>query len=415
MLAWPRKSELILPRQNDTIYIMLHQQNRERLYKKANGQLLILTAYDMVQLSGDMEVSFQQESSFWWLTGITESGWKVIIDGARRHTTLVRPMRSEVDIIFNGEADDLTVKTISGADEIISAKDFEVYLRQLHRKHAVVSTIKEPSGYEFVVNPAQRTLWGQLSRVFDAVQDCTKLLAELRAIKQPEEIARLERAFAVTTQAFSKVRDKLDTLNTEYEIEAEFAYHIRRQNAHYAYTPIVAAGSNACTLHYADNTSKVHARDMILIDVGARVDGYSADLTRTYCRRPTKRQKEVHSAVEEAHRQIIELLKPGTSVGDYIKASDDIMKTALEKLDLLEDRDDQAAYRNFFPHAISHGLGVDPHDSLGGARYFEPGMVIMVEPGIYIIDEGIGMRLEDAILITEEGNRNLSASLPTSL
>lgn len=395
---------------------MFHHANRARVFERLNGGLLVVTAYDLFQLSGDMEAPFLQESSFWWLTGIEEPGWKAILDGARKVTTLVRPKRSEVDIIFNGEADDTAILEISRADKVISTDDFEPYLRQLHRKHTVVQSIKESAGfYDFVPNPAQRKLTEQLSRTFDSVQDCTKLLHELRARKQPEEIERLQKAVDLTVKAFRDVRESWDAHKSENEIEAEFTYRFLRARATHAYAPIVAGGAHACTLHYGANNDRVGARDAVLIDIGARVDGYSADITRTYCRRPTKRQIAVHKAVEDAHVAIIKLISPGLLVADYLKQSDEIMKQALQSIGLLDDLDDSGTYRKYFPHAISHGLGVDPHDGLGAPRYFEPGMVITVEPGIYIQDEGIGVRIEDVILVTKEGNRNLSGALPTSL
>jgi len=152
---------------------------------------------------------------------------------------------------------------------------------------------------------------------------------------------------------------------------------------------------------------------MVLIDAGAKVGGYAADITRTYAiGRPSDREIEVHAAVETAHKAIIDLIKPGFGMKDYHFQSDEIMKKALKSLGLLNA---PADYRKYFPHAVSHGLGIDVHDSLGGFETFQPGMVLTVEPGIYIPEEGIGVRIEDDILVTEEGNRNLSAALPTSL
>jgi Xaa-Pro aminopeptidase len=154
---------------------------------------------------------------------------------------------------------------------------------------------------------------------------------------------------------------------------------------------------------------------MVLIDIGARVNGYAADITRTFAVKPTKRQTQVHAAVERAHKKIISLLKPGLMLQDYIKAVDDIMKTEMIGLGLIENMNDNETYRRYFPHAIGHGLGVDVHDSLGSSRKLQEGMVLTVEPGIYIPAEGIGVRIEDDILITSTGHKNLSGSLSTDL
>ena len=393
----------------------MYEQNRHRLYEKAEGALIVLAAYDLVQQSGDMAAPFLQESSFYWSTGITEPGWKVVLDAARKHATLVRPERSTVDVIFNGETNDEEIRSISGIKEIIPAKEFEAFLRRVHRRHTVASTLNPKQSHEFVLNPASATLHATLSRIFDSVQHCDALLAGLRAIKQPEELAAMKSAISLTCAAFHEVRAKLASLKTEAEVEAEFIYAFHRKGSTHAYEPIVASGGNACTLHYIANSAKLHTREMVLIDIGARVGGYSADITRTYCLNPTKRQRAVHAAVEKAEQDIIALIAPGLPVKEYADAVDAIMKEALVGLGLLTNADDQQAYRRYFPHAISHGLGIDTHDSLGGPRYFEPGMVITVEPGIYISEEGVGVRIEDDILVTATGHENLSAALPTAL
>jgi Xaa-Pro aminopeptidase len=266
-----------------------------------------------------------------------------------------------------------------------------------------------------VANPAQNDLREVCERVFESVQDCTKLLNRLRAIKQSAELERMQRAIDLTVEAFKSVRTNLEKSKTENALEAEFIYKFRQKNATHAYEPIVAAGENACTLHYVANDAKINARDLVLIDIGARVDGYAADITRTYCRNPTKRQRAVHAAVERVHDEVISLIEPGLLVADYIRESDLIMKHALNELGLLEDLQDDETFRRYFPHAMSHGLGVDTHDSLGAPRFFEPGMVLTVEPGIYIDEEGIGVRIEDDILVTKTGRKNLSAALSTAL
>jgi len=394
---------------------MFHTNNRKRLFAKAKGELIILTAYDSVQQSGDMAAPFLQESSFWWVTGINQPGWKVILDTARGEAMLVRPRRSDIDVIFNGESDDNEVRAISGIQHIISQREFEGQLRQLHRHHTIAYTLTQKEDHEFVLNPAKATLVAMLKRIFNSVQYSDSLLAELKAIKQPDELGRMRAAMKLTCDTFSSVQSQLASFKTEAEIEAEFIYAFHKAGAHHAYEPIVASGSHACTLHYIENSGKLRAREMVLIDIGARVDGYSADVTRTYCRNPTKRQSEVHAVVVEAEQAIIGLIMPGLPVADYLKQVDEIMKQALQKLGLLEDINDTETYRKYFPHAVSHGLGVDTHDSLGRPRYLEAGMVLTVEPGIYIPEESIGVRIEDDILVTSTGCENMTGQLSTAL
>lgn len=390
-------------------------RNRQRLFDAVGGSLVVLTAYDLMQGSGDMEAVFLQESSFWWLTGIEESGWKVILDGTRRRTTLVRPDRTEIEIACGGFLPDAAILELSGADEVIAMNEYEPTLRQLHRKHSTVYTLAEQRSHGFVPNPANKLLTGVLKRIFDSVQECSQQINKLRAIKQPDEIAALERAINLTVDAFERVRQQLSEYRNECEIDAEFTYLFRRAAATHAFQPVVAAGPRACVIHHFANDQKIGVRDAIVMDIGARVDGYSADIARTYCRNPTKRQKAVHAAIETARNRIIELIEPGLPVADYLARTDEIMKEALMSLGLLKDSSDTDTYRHYFPHAIGHGLGVDPHDSLGAPRMLEAGMVLTVEPGIYIPEEGIGMRLEDDVLVTESGHRNLSGKLPTAM
>ncbi len=391
------------------------RSHREKLTQALSGGLIVVSAHDQMQLAGDMAAPFLQESNFFWLTGITLPGWKVIIDGTRRHVTLVRPTRSRVEEIFDGVIDDISLLNTAAADEIIDANEFENYLRKLAKHHPLVYTPYHPESYSFIVNPAPGNLFAVLERIFTNTVDCTKQLAELRAIKSDEEIAMMRKAIKLTTDAFKSVRQNLDSYRYEYEIEADMTQHFRRNNATHAYEPIIAAGAHAVTLHYTANNASIARQRMVLIDVGARVGGYSADITRTYCTHPTKRQREIHAAVKEAHQRIIALLKPDLPVAEYIAEVDEIMKDALSGVKLLKDRNDIETYRKYFPHAISHGLGIDPHDNLGSPRYFKPGMVVTVEPGIYIPEEGIGVRIEDDILITKTGHENLSRTLPTSL
>ena len=390
-------------------------EHRQKLAAFAGGSPVIITAYDAVQLSGDMAAPFLQESCFWWLTGIEEAGWKVVVDTTRRHTVLVRPTISEVQRIFEGESAAGEILKHSGADEIIDARDFEQYLRTLSHKHPLVYTVHDKTPHDFVVNPAQRGLHETLLRIFPSVEDIGKKIHELRAIKSDTEITAIKKAVALTVKAFREVRENLSDYKHEYEVEAEFTKQFRSVNAVHAYEPIVAAGSHAVTLHYTRNEGSISVRDTVLIDIGARVGGYCADITRTYATNPTKRQQQVHAAVERAHKRIIKLLGPDVVVSEYVANVDDIMKDALEEIGLLRDRDDTETYRRYFPHAVSHGLGVDVHDSLGAPQRFQTGMILTVEPGIYIPEEDIGVRIEDDILITAKGALNLSRQLSTSL
>lgn len=379
-----------------------------------------MSAYAKMQRGNDAAFHFEQEANFWWLTGLDFADWLLIIDGARHKSWLVQPNVSQSHEIFDGSLGIDTAKKISGVDNVISFDEAQTLLRDLAKKHTVVYTLgdqKHAEYFDFVVNPAQKTLRDHLSRLFLTVQDCRKDMAQLRAIKQPEEIALIKAAIAVTIDGFELVKSKLANNKYEYETEAEFNYYFRTHGASgHAYDPIIATGRNACTLHYVANSDKLKKRQLVLMDVGARCGGYVADITRTYAYgEPTKRQIDIHAAVQSAHHEIVSLLQPDLSVEQYQKVVDQVMTAALLSVGLMENADDTKNYHKYFPHAISHGLGIDVHDSLGSPKYLQPGMVLTVEPGIYIPEEGIGVRIEDDILITSSGNINLSQRLSTDL
>lgn len=391
--------------------------NRERLAQQCRDGIILITAYTQVQRSGDAAFGFEQEANFWWLTGVDAPDWQLLIDAAAHKSWLIAP---EVDVmhhIFDGSLAPDVAKDQSGVHDVLSRHEADEKLAGYARRGAVAWTLgDDPHAkyYDFSLNPAPSKLRRALLRRFSEVRDVRPLVSKLRAIKQPLEIRAMQQAIDGTIEVFRHVQATLDSYTHEYEVEAEFSYHFRRSGLDgHAYDPIVAAGEHACTLHYDTNNGPLKHGDLLLLDIGARTGGYVADITRTYAiGTPTGRQCDVHHAVQAAQREIIELIQPGESVKVYQESVDRIMHQAIGSLGLMTDK---AAYRRYFPHAISHGLGVDVHDSLGAPEVFMPGMVLTVEPGIYIPEEGIGVRIEDDILVTADGSRNLSAALSTDL
>lgn len=398
----------------------LFVSNREKLVTKLDGGVIVLGAYADMQRSNDVAATFEQEANFWWLTGIDAPNWLVIIDGTRRKSWLVAPEISNIYALFDGGLSFEDAKNISGVDDILTRDAAGSMLRDLAKKHSVVFTLGDmphAEYYNFVFNPTPKKLYDQLERTFTSVRDCRKELALLRAIKDPREIIAMKKAINLTVDAFDYVRPLIETMKYEYEVDAEFGYYFRRHGAKgHAYDPIVAGGKNACTLHYMNGNAKLKKRELLLLDIGVRHFGYPSDISRTYALgEPTKRQQEVHAAVKRAQKKIVSLLEPHLMLDQYHRDVDTVMIEVLMELGLMKNASDADNYRRYFPHAISHGLGVDPHDSLGTHRSFMENMVVTVEPGIYIPEEGIGVRIEDDILITKTGHSNLSARLSTDL
>ena len=391
-----------------------YEQRRKKLSKILDNKPIVITAFSAMQQTNDAAAPFVQESNFFWLTGIAEPNWHLLILDEK--SWLVSPTKTDIQHIFDGGMSGDEAKKISGAS-VISGDEFKELLQKTAKKHKAIYTIlKHPHSkyFDFVLNPALQKIHNQLKTIFAEVLDCRQALAKLKAIKSPEEIELIQRAIDISIDGFNKVKQSLNKASYEYEIEANLSYAFRSAGADgHAYEPIVGTGKNACTLHYIENNDPLPKNGMVLIDAGARVQGYAADITRTYAiGAPSQRERTVHFEVEQAHKAAINLIKPGLSFNDYHNKVDEIMKQALKNLGLLKK---EADYRKYFPHAISHGLGIDVHDSLGGFEAFQSGMVLTVEPGIYIAEEGIGVRIEDDILVTENGHRNLSAGLPISL
>lgn len=387
-------------------------QNRNKIIDELQGGILVVAAYDKMQQTNDAAAPFKQESNFWWLSGIDLPGWRIVIDASDRKSYLVRPDLSESEMLFESWCDDEQATKISGISDFLSPAEFVQYLKDCKEASKKMYTLS-PVAYEDIhchPNPSRLALCELLLHVGLEYDDAEQTIARLRAIKTDVEIAAIQKTIDVTNRAFESIKQRIHTFTNESQLAAEFTYEFMKVEATHAYGPIVASNHHACTLHYEKNNAKLE-NGLVLLDIGACIDGYNADITRTYALGEiTERQRMVHAAVVDAQTEIISLIKPGLKVKEYLQRVDIIMKQKLIDLDLIRDMDDEK-YRKYFPHAISHGLGVDVHDSLGRTDELKSGMVLTVEPGIYIPEEQIGVRIEDDILVTEAGYRNLSQAL----
>ena len=394
--------------------------NRERVMEKLQGGLLVIAGYTGMQQSNDNEFRFKQEGTFWYLTGVEFPDWWLIIDAKRGKSWLVEP---DIDEMHRRFTESLSVKEAlqnSGVDEIISRDQAMSLLRTAAKAHPLAYTVGLPPYHQrltFTLNPAIKEMQQRLARTFTKVEDFRLEIARLRAIKQPVELEVMQAAIDLTIHGFELVKKKLSDYKHEYEIEADLSHAFRSTGGDgHAFDPIIASGANATVAHYFTNNAPLKKGSLVMMDIGAGVAGYPADITRTYAiGKPTKRQAAVHQAVQSAQSQIIAMVRPGLSVEEYHKRSDEIIKQEMINLKLISSMTDDVLYRQYFPYALSHGLGVDVHDALGQPKEFQPGMVFTVEPGIHIGDEKIGVRIEDDILVTADGHRNLSGKLSTDL
>jgi len=394
--------------------------NRQRLLDVSEANLIVLAANGLLQRTSDTTFPFRQDSNFWYLTGIEEPDYVVVISS--EEVFLISPPRAEHRDMWEGTIDNNALKAVSGIDNILDHHDGWNRLDHILKKSKKIHTITPVEAYfenfGFYANPARGTLLASLKKHRSIeLHDVRRVLARLRQVKQPVELTAIQKAIDITTQTLVEIKKNLKNYYTEFELVADItASFIRAGATGHAYQPIVAGGVNAATIHYMRCNDTLATNDLLLFDVGAEVKNYSADISRTLSiSTPTKRQQAVYDAVARVQKAAFKLLKPGVFIKEYEQKVDDLMAVELKKLGLLSDLTDKKKLKKFYPHLASHFLGLDTHDAADYELALAPNMVVTVEPGIYIPEERIGVRIEDDVLITKTGIKVLSAGLPSSL
>ncbi len=358
-----------------------------------NNSILLKAGQPIIR-SGDTEYPFRVNSDFFWTTGIEEPGAITLITSSGSET-LFLPKTSEFERLWRGSRlDSVKASAQSGIKNVVSLNQLPKFKKLLQ-----IPPMEPRSAH--------------------------KLICSLRMVKDPLEIEIMKKAAEITAQSFKVALSKLKPKLMEYELEAVITqgFYGLGANGH-AYTPIVASGVHACTLHYVNNDHQLKSSQLVLVDAGAEYANYSADVTRTWPAggQFSDRQKAVYQAVLKVQKAAIARLKPGMTLKDSETATAKDIVVELIHLGLLElsalsafGKVKNHPYKKYFPHATSHFLGLDTHDVGDYQRPLEPGMVITVEPGIYIREEEIGVRLEDDILITEVGSENLTQNIPIEI
>lgn len=397
--------------------------NRQHLRELFTGTApIVVTANGLLQRGADSAYSFSQDANFWYLTGINEPDITLVIDRDKEY--LIVPDRSASRQAFDGavKLEDLT--RVSGIQAVYSDKEgWELFSKRLSRVQHVATVGIPPAyveHYGLYTNPARAVLVERIRSHNESVEllDLSPHLSRLRMIKQPVELTAIQQAIDITAASLKEATrpTKLRRFAYEYEIEAELSRGFRRRGASgHAFDPIVASGPRACTLHNVANNGALAAGELVVLDVGAEVEHYAADITRTVSiGQPSRRQQAVYQAVLETQAYALSLLKPGTSLRDYEESVAHFLGEKLRELNLIRTINHDTI-RKYCPHATSHFLGLNVHDIGDYDRPLEPGVVMTVEPGIYIPEEGIGVRIEDDVLITPTGTRVLSSKLPRTL
>ena len=393
--------------------------NRAKLSSKLEGGIIVVAAAGVMQKSRDTGFRFQQDSNFFYLTGVEEPDYILVIDIDNSEEFLIKPKTNQYKEVFDGAADDGALRQVSGIKTVLSNTDgwktLEEKLKGQNHVHVVAAPDALLEHYELFTNPARAHLEKKILNIASVeLNDISKQLAMLRQIKQDPEVKAIKEAIKVTKEAFLKVSTNVNLYRHEYEIEADIVQVFRSYGLDYpAYESIVASGNNSCVMHYHENSGLIHKNKTLLIDAGAQVDHYTADITRVFL--PSDgNAKKVFEQVSSIQKEAMSIIKPGVNFKDYEQEVRKLYIPALKKLNLI-DSDSLEDTHQYAPTATSHFLGLDVHDVGEYDQEFQPGMVLTVEPGIYVPEWGCGVRIEDDVLVTEKGIENLSASLPVSL
>jgi len=408
----------------------LYQSNRERLYAQLPPRsLIILHANDILPTNADGSMGFVQNSDLFYLSGIDQEETILMLfpdaaDPKQRELLFVRET-SELIAVWEGEK--LTKEQAterSGIQRVHWLTDFESLFRQLMCQCDQVYLNSNEHQRATIPTETRETRFTHRCQTEYPLHDYRRLapvMHDLRCIKQPQELKALSEAIRITEDGFQRLLKFVKPGVFEYEIEAELSHEFIRQRARgFAYTPIIATGKNACVLHYITNHCQCQDGDMLLLDVAANYGNYNADLTRTIPvnGRFTPRQRQVYDAVLRIYRECFQMLRPGVIIREYQEEVCKIMTSELIGLGLLdreavEKQDpEKPLFKKYFPHGTSHHLGIDVHDVGHTWKPVQPGMVFTIEPGIYIREENLGLRLENNVLIGADRNTDLMASIP---
>lgn len=417
----------------NTIPQQLFVNNRKRFIKELKaGALALFNSNDIMPTSADGTMAFKQQTDFFWLSGVDqeESILLVFPDSKlpeHREILFLRETNEEI-AIWEGEklTKSKAIET-SGIQTVYWLSQFKTIFRQLmcECEHVYLSSNEHLRAVvEVETRDARFVKWCKEAYPLHNYLRVQPIMHKLRAIKSKEEIDLIQEACNITEKGFRRLLNFVKPGVWEYEIEAELIHEfIRNRSKGFAYTPIIASGFNACVLHYIENNKQCKKGDVILLDVAAEYANYASDLTRCLpvSGEFSKRQKDVYNAVLRVMRYASSLLKPGNNIIDYHNAVGKFMEEELIKLKLLSLSDvkkqnpKNPLYKKYFMHGTSHYLGLDVHDYGDRYRKFEAGMVYTCEPGIYIREENLGIRLENDILITKNGNIDLMKNIPIEL
>lgn len=407
----------------------LFVENRARLAKhlQANS-LAVVNANDILPTNADGTLPLRQNTDLFYLSGIDQEE-SVLLIYPQAHEENMREilfLRETNDLLATWEGHKLTkeeARAVSGIKRVEWLSEFRpifhrlmcecdhVYLNTNEHKRAVIEV--ETREARFVRDTRARYPLHDYQRL-------ARLMHRLRAVKSELEVNLIREACSITREGFLRVCRFVKPGVTETEVEAEFAHEFIRRGGGFAYSPIIASGKNACVLHYIQNDQECRKGDLLLLDVAASYANYNADLTRTIpvSGKFTRRQRQVYNAVLRVLRGAAAAATPGKLVKQWQKDAEALMEKELLELGLLKPSDvrsqdpERPALKKYFMHGIGHPLGLDVHDLTLTTEPIQAGWVLTVEPGIYIREEGLAVRLENDVVVRPGGNEDLMADIP---
>ena len=408
-------------------------QNRKRFTgRMEKNSIAVFNSNDELPVNGDALFPFRQNSDLFWLSGIEQEDTMLVLfpdnpdPKFREVLVLVRP--NELKEKWDGHR--LTAvegKNISGVETIVWLDTIDAMLQPwVHEADTIYVNTNENDRKANLVNVRDYRFAAAMRERYPAhnYKRSAKILKDLRAIKSPLEVEVIQKAIDITENTFRKLLEFIRPGVMEYEIEAEIYHSFLSQRATGpGYSSIIASGDRARTLHYISNNAECKDGELILMDFGANYGNYNADLTRTVPvnGKFSRRQKTVYNACLHLHHYAASILIPGISINDYTEKIGDEATVIFQKIGLLKKsqikNEDPAnrAYRKYLYHGISHHLGIDVHDLGTKNQPIKSGMVFTIEPGIYIEEEHMGVRIENNFWITKNGNKDLMKNIPITV
>ena len=408
-------------------------ENRKKLAPLLDkGSLAIFNANDVMPTNADGTMAFRQNNDLFWLSGVDQEESLLLLypenPNEKEREMLFLKETSALIAIWEGEklTKDNAFNT-SGIKTVYWLEELEIKLKELVRKADTVYLNKNMhSRSTSQVQTRDDRFRLMIEEKFSGkeIKEVAPIMHELRYVKSEIEISLMQKACDITEKGFRRILPFIKPGVMEYEIEAELMHEfLRIRSAGFAYQPIIGSGIDSCVLHYIENNKICKDGDILLMDFGAEYANYASDLTRTVPvnGRFSKRQKAVYNAVLHVMKEATNMLVPGTIFKDYNLEVSKIMESELIKLGLLDKHDVQKQdaenplYKKYFMHGTSHSLGLDVHDVGSFETPMREGMVFTCEPGIYILEEELGIRLENDVLVTKDKPFDLMGNIPIEL